>query len=1422
MTDGDEFGQLSSEFPIVLLPVRLETRFDRETSELKVRIYPDAIHADTHEPSLTEAERDAGIAYWEAGWEPAEEPDAWRALVARLAAPRAAWIAQATTPTNLDQRPAGTPEIPPVELRPNAWTRAAEARLLPDRWVILGYRGGAEVARELGEPIRRPLALTLAPGTPPDDLVDVPETGLALDSDVAWTVDFEHAEQAGMAVRIPLGAADLGSGFDRLIAIGVRSSARDDAAATGLTELLDAHHFTRGLALVPQGAATNNTGEGPAAFPPDDLDGRESFRVERGPSLVGEGTAGSVFARALGVRPRVVGHVAGADRDEQTAARAMAHALWPATWGYFLTQLMAPVFDRAAVSEIQEHFLDHVRGRGPTPAFRVGGVPYALLSATSLSRWVSRDGGDVDRHLPTVLRRLRPIWVEAAERAPRVGLSDDPDSDLLGVLGMDASTREVRIRPAVGSDLLATLFAFLEVDIAPWAQQQVRIGRGVMNLIGEPDAVPRVLRLNFSDRAPRFKHELVGRTALPEQEPLPFDYIDWIRTASTAALRRETLPPGVPRPRALLYHLLRQSALTLYSQITIDLYVRHGLAREKDRLERELLGIVPNLPEPPTVWQRFDQPLPPVSGTTPLGEFLLAQPLPAIGSFRASLAELSGLPVAELERLFTETLDCCSHRLDAWITSLASKRLQEMRAAHETGIHLGAYGWVEDLRAKPPVANGTQVLSDGREVALQASEGGYIHAPSMNHAAAGAVLHNAYLTRTGDDRRLYAFDLSSARVRVALDLLDGVREGQPLGALLGYQFERGLHEGHPGLELDKFIDRFRRLYPVVADKIEQSGEPAETIAARNVVDGVALRQAWAEGLVPFGSSGLPAGGPIRAAIEDELRKLDESLDALTDLLTAESVFQVVRGATTAAAASLDAMARGARPADPEIAATPRGGLNVTHRVMAVLNGSAPPAGNGWDAVAATPRAEAEPNLDRWVGTILGDPASVRCVVNRPAPIPEDPDRRVDEIVTLDQLGLRPLDVLAVATGPGSSELDLRLARAVVGDDVLAADARISYVRDPSWDRETVRTFPEVVEVARASAVMLSGARPLVGDDLLAPDATGLGDEPAPAEPDNTARVAVMGQQLDEARGTLTDAIAVATADPDAGAPALRAALWTASLFGVQGALPTSRPAALLEQASAVRDDLAARAARAAEASQPEDAARAVFGRDFMFLPVFRPSRPDEIEQALALGPTLTDDPSAPARWLGQAARTRQQLASWRRLWLYAQAFGVPAPSLEVAQLPAVEGARWCALPFGDGPRPAAGTVSLVMHRSVAAAPEEPWAGVLIDEWDEMIPNRAEMTGIAFRFDKPGAEAPHAVLIAVPPTAEPRWDLETVADIVSETLELARIRAVDAELLGELGQLVPSVFLTVNTADEAISTKFAELVQDEPMIVHPEG
>ena len=49
-----------------------------------MRVYPDDLMADTHEPPLTEEERAAGEKFWRDGWAPENEREAWRALVSHV------------------------------------------------------------------------------------------------------------------------------------------------------------------------------------------------------------------------------------------------------------------------------------------------------------------------------------------------------------------------------------------------------------------------------------------------------------------------------------------------------------------------------------------------------------------------------------------------------------------------------------------------------------------------------------------------------------------------------------------------------------------------------------------------------------------------------------------------------------------------------------------------------------------------------------------------------------------------------------------------------------------------------------------------------------------------------------------------------------------------------------------------------------------------------------------------------------------------------------------------------------------------------------------------------------------------------------------------------------------------------------------
>jgi hypothetical protein len=83
----------TSDVPFLLLPIRLETRFHQTTGggrELLIRVYPDDVFVDTHEPELTSEELAAGRGYWRAVFAQVGggERDPWNEDAARaLASP---------------------------------------------------------------------------------------------------------------------------------------------------------------------------------------------------------------------------------------------------------------------------------------------------------------------------------------------------------------------------------------------------------------------------------------------------------------------------------------------------------------------------------------------------------------------------------------------------------------------------------------------------------------------------------------------------------------------------------------------------------------------------------------------------------------------------------------------------------------------------------------------------------------------------------------------------------------------------------------------------------------------------------------------------------------------------------------------------------------------------------------------------------------------------------------------------------------------------------------------------------------------------------------------------------------------------------------------------------------------------------------
>src|SRR5262249_36468069 len=121
------------------------------------------------------------------------------------------------------------------------------------------------------------------------------------------------------------------------------------------------------------------------------------------------------------------------------------------------------------------------------------------------------------------------------------------------------------------------------------------------------------------------------------------------------------------------------------------------------------------------------------------------------------------------------------------------------------------------------------------------------------------------------------------------------------------------------------------------------------------------------------------------AIQNALAVLEDAVDAVSDALMAESVYQAVRGNPLRAAGAVESIAGGETPPpELEVVRTPRTGIALTHRLLTLFSGdpALPPEWAEWADLGNSFRADAEPHLNAWAAKLLGDPAKVRCVVEQ--------------------------------------------------------------------------------------------------------------------------------------------------------------------------------------------------------------------------------------------------------------------------------------------------------------------------------------------------------------------------------------------------------------------------------------------------------
>ena len=1035
------------------------------------------------------------------------------------------------------------------------------------------------------------------------------------------------------------------------------------------------------------------------------------------------------------------------------------------------------------------------------------------------------------------------------------------DTALPEILGTDAVLRALRVRTALSPDpVMRGAMALTLPDLGDGSAQQ-QLARAVLLLSGVDDsALDEHHQLGKKTRtlALPLVHETDGAfiAGLLQRVPPPMAHRSVMQVLLAHAVEVERHDREVLAPPEL-DGLLREAVGGAHVEVDRDLVLGaldavRGEAFDAEIVTAAAAHLTARVGRLDTRTVADRHPIPALAPATTLQQIAGEEPslerlrttvgMQLVGeifhrsrwtaAFRAALETIGSIASLEERRLLlAETLDCCSHRLDAWITAAASRRLHDVRVDAPQGAFIGAYGWLEDIELRTPTPAG---LLDGREVLHDGTDGGFVHAPGLTQAATAGVLRSGRLThRRGDpNSEPLDIDLSSTRVRDALALLDGMRRGQSLGALLGYRLERRLHDrSGAGVELDRFIYVLRTLAPLRGGKLTDPGSPVqESLAASDVVDGLRLMELDWETVRAKLDSGPDDQRYIVAPdvwhgstneeateVRDAIEALAASHDAVADVLLAESVHQLVMGNPARAAATLDVLGAGeAVPPEPEVVRTPRTGVPIQHRIAVVVADPGPPAAGGWNADA--PRAVAEPRLEAWAQGALGDPAI----------IPVGPG----DGATLAGAGLCALDVLYDADGDSvaASTLAGRL-RASLGD--IGADLA---ALAPTW---------ELAGLLRAALV---AGRPLDVPDLgRRTDDQATGRLPDAGELLDRARVATealkaLATAAAMAAKSAEQAAAVSPPDPavlDAERAALRAAVAQLVPFGVSA---PARPGAELdpgEQAAtdaALAGDAAARVAAAelllartaAPAGDPPaplktlvalggQAVGAVFGGGFVAVARLLAAPAGEADiWADGIGHEgVRARPGADIRpWLARAGTLRAAASAYGETLLVREA-RARRPLLRVVQTPAGAYGTWAGLPFPGAAPPQVPLASMVVELAGAQAGDpEPdvsgaVAGIVLDEWTEVVPRRLERrdpanpdappalldvttTGVALNANAPGARPPQAILVALSADGGP-WNGERLMHVLDEARALARMRCVTLEHVPWVGLQLPALY-----------------------------
>ncbi|MCS5490418.1 hypothetical protein [Algoriphagus limi] len=1365
--------------------------------------------------------------------------------------------------------------FPNVPKKTKSWDRAGFTEVLPDRFVVITKRGDQYQHIATGKTVQKPLPVSLDPsGDQADYFKHLPNGDLEVPGEISWMFDFNAAVDAGMGIKIPLDKDDWEQGFDLVMAYGVKN--KDAIQSQALINKLFTNHLYSdgGLEYLAAGTATNNTDQvkSPYRALDDDLDGAfDLFFAQNPPSYVNsfddkfelDVSDGQFFKEALGIPESLANDIRHHDKKDICLGRAMNRALFNATLKYYFKVMIPNLMEDFDINQTMLFMLHHVSALGTLPVFRVDNQPYGILPVSPVDLFKSQGStqkgteSNYIKNLTLFLKQTKKGFENFREKPLHINsdqYKSNPQAEFLKVLGLEPFSKEFFYRFGVNAanrwqdpdeegEGFQVNWDYLEGAFTPgeiaYNYKQLLSGLGHTSQNTQTNAISKsnIYKNRFTEGnfilGPLVQDEQLGEGPLAVTDKGK-NYLEWILDQNT--LEKVTGLHFEDLPKVEIDGEEKTQYSVLMAMIRGAWVYDHGVYAKK------------------------------------------------------ALEKIKNLDVPTLERLLSSHIDLVTYRLDAWLTGLSDYRLRELRRGNSSGTYLGAYGFVHDLRRSeemesvPKLPEGLE-SSNGQDVKKLPDSQGFIHGPSMNHAVAAAVLRAGYnsIKAKGDSNNALSVNLTSARVRKALHLLEGVGNGQETGALLGYQFERALHEkyqddgGNP-LEMDVYIYRLRRKFPTYSDSSVDPTDTtqSESIKALNVVDGLALIDHVEKHLTDAGlwnpdltfvdniindnvspvqfkgfpwvlasqlpNPAAPSTGStpqlerkkIRAIVH-ELDNIADAIDALGDLVTAEGVYQLVRGNHVRASAVLNSISEGKVPLDPEIIKTFRQGVMVTQRALLqipVISNSNTP----WVGVEVSPRSKAEPSLNHWLASKIGDPdlVSWKAVYGD-----------TQTAISLSDLGMQPIDLVLLVTSGGDESLGELQARCIdylrQNDASEEDDISINFNEASS---SSALSFGEIISLLQHLGKVIGGARGADARDYrIAEDEMNFGPEAAGIDlTDLSARINTSLNDYQDLLDTLAPFESSKTSYSPSEKELAIDSLKALSSFGFSGFYPVNPDEDILSLAQRIIsakakmiENISFAQAQLSELEFEIDQGKWIsfaaefstkfFGSGFKLVPKIGISNEADLNGQLNMprpeGPLRHKTEAQLQDWWSGISLVRNRLGYLETVSILGEVLHDEQVSFQPVQLPfdlnnlppVSERDYWLGAEFPESYTSDGDRLSLLIFGKENL--QATCCGLFLDEWMEIIPDPKETTGIAFHFNQPDSRAPQSLLLAVPPEKRGTWDFEELALCVEEAFQLAKLRAVEPDQVDKsmFSQVLPAT-AALAFGDDEFARKLAASDEDE--------